>query len=359
VSVPGAYGERATGAEAATAPRTIKIAGTLRTDTPGQFVAAMRALAYHCAGGAGGPTGNAVRLSFGTQGITPAVSYAAYFDAATTFDRFNPQTIARGGRLELVFVVLDAIAHDTADTTIPLSSTTAACPVGTARVRPLIVLDGAFTSRIVTLTDGAGVTKGSFTITAPSSTVLGGHTVEIDCAAETITWVHSGTRTLKPDWLSAGDFFALDPAHATLDAIGLVASRAEGEGDVGGTSGVAYDTALDPVWVDRFITNTTGGYTLSGVTMPYYGGTPDVPVPTGKVGLVLTGTAGSVTVPFTPTIQGAQWPYIVLRYKVVTGSSRSTRSTARRATGSRRSTRAARTARSTGSGTPSCWTCGA
>lgn len=320
VAPPSGFGERVTGAAALLAPRTITIECTVGTDTPGQFNNAVRALGHHCAGYAGGPTGNPVRLSFGTQGITPAVCYTAYLDATATFERNDPQDSAQYGTMRLVFVALDPRALDAADTTIPLGTTAAAVPVGTARERPLVVLDGPFTTRLVTLTDAGGTTRGTVGLTAPSATVLSGHTVEIDCAAETITHVHGGTRTLHPEWLSSGDFFALDLAHTALDGNGLVASHTEGEGDVGGASGVAYNTAFDPVWVDRFVTNTVASYTLSGLTMTYYGATPDVPVPTGKVGLVLTGTAGSVVIPFTPTIQGAQWPYVVLRYKVITGS---------------------------------------
>lgn len=209
---PGRFGERVTGAAATVPPRRITLTGTVLASSAAAYDTAVRDLLAACAGAASGPTSAAVTLTLAPAvGVAPAVQYTAYLTGATSAERDG--IYLPGGPVTLVFECPDPIAVDVAETSVALSTSIVRCALGTVRSNPVLSLAGPFTARSVTLTDGAGATRGTLTITAPGSTVLTGHTVEVDTDAETVTHVHGGARDPHAAWLTAGDFFWLDPQH--------------------------------------------------------------------------------------------------------------------------------------------------
>lgn len=211
VAAPGVFGERATGAAALVPPRRVTFDGTVIATSAATYDQAVRDLLAFCAGGADGTTSEAVTLAVApAPGVAPAVRRTAYLAAETTVRRAGD---SNAGAVTLVFEALDPVAVDVSETSVSLSTTIARCALGSVRSNPVISLAGPFTSRVVTLKDGADVVRGTLTITAPASTVLTGHTVEIDTAASTVTWVHGGVRDARAAWLVAGDFVWLRPQH--------------------------------------------------------------------------------------------------------------------------------------------------
>lgn len=213
--VPGG-GERATGAAGQLAPRVLTIAGSVPGIDAADAAATVAALLAHCAGAAGSGgdgTGAASAPVAITLPTWPARQWTGALDVATTATVDAP---ALSGVVAVVlnFVCPDPYAYDLAPTVVALSAVAAAVPVGTARHGALIALPGPWTTRTLTYADGAGVVRGTLTVTAPAGAVLAGETVEIDLAAQTITHVSAAAvRTPHAAWRTAGRWFRLLPAH--------------------------------------------------------------------------------------------------------------------------------------------------
>jgi hypothetical protein len=111
--------------------------------------------------------------------------------------------------LTLAVQFLDPLRYTITPTTVTLSSTPAACALGTALTFPVVTVTGACTNPTITLKTSTGTTVGSLSITG---SVGAGESLVIDCGAALVSLVAGGVSTPKLDWWTGGDFFALDPA---------------------------------------------------------------------------------------------------------------------------------------------------
>lgn len=222
-------GERATGAGAVVPPRSLSVKLNI-VAASASAVATVRDAVLSLAAGVTSGTASGGKSGAVTAiiGSVTARQYTVYL-AANTSAEWMPAALAPGrvgATLTLVFTALDPLSYDATATTTALSTTIARTACGTAPTWPVITLAGPFTSRVVTYKDGADVTRGTFTI---AGTVLSGESVVIDCDAESVAHVVSGVSTAANTWLTAGDFFALDPAHiASATNPGLVLSAGTG-----------------------------------------------------------------------------------------------------------------------------------
>lgn len=221
MAVGGPAGERASGAAATLAPRTVTVTGTLlvRGAAPGLPLAtardaAVQALFAACAGVADiadlRPTGAETRvLTLAIATVPNRVWYGA-LDAQSTASATGVQGRSGAAALALVFVCPDPRSFDAAPTEVALSAVAADVLVGTAVHGAVITLDGPFAARTLTYTDGFGVVRGTLTVTGA---VGAGESVELDLEAETIVHVAvGGARTPRAAWRTAGDWFRLAPA---------------------------------------------------------------------------------------------------------------------------------------------------
>lgn len=213
VAVPGGFGARATGASAAPGPRRLELVGRLEAASAAALETALATVLTVCLGAAGGPTAADVTLVLGAAGASPTRQWTAAL-ADAVVQRRAPTGLTPVADLTLVFEARDPLSYDASVTTLALSTAVARGALGTAWSWPVVALAGAFSgARTITLVDGADATVRTLTVTVPSSTVLSGHTVEVDMLAETVTHVHGGVRDARASWLTGGDFVALDPAH--------------------------------------------------------------------------------------------------------------------------------------------------
>ncbi len=121
---------------------------------------------------------------------------------------FDRQFRANGLRVALTFTCPDPRALSRCATVVALTTSPAACPLGTAPVAPVIRIFGAATNPVLTYRTAGGVSRQTmgFTITLASTDYL-----EIDCEAKTVLKSVSGTVTNAIDTLTSGDFPTLDP----------------------------------------------------------------------------------------------------------------------------------------------------
>ena len=113
------------------------------------------------------------------------------------------QIIARDLPVEIVLVAFDPYWRQTTDTSVALSAVAAACPLGTAPVRPVLTLSGAATNPLYTLNHHNGTTIATLGLTL---TTVAGDSLVVDCDRMQITL--NGADRL--DVLTSGDFLELD-----------------------------------------------------------------------------------------------------------------------------------------------------
>lgn len=130
------------------------------------------------------------------------------------------------GDVVMTFEAADPLRYDVNPQGIPLSTSRAALPVGTAPSFPLIRIHGGgatVTGPIVaTMRNAAGDSVQTFTIstTSLSGGVLGANDyIDVDCARIRMLKSIGGTQTDATALWSSGDFFVIRPADASWELL--------------------------------------------------------------------------------------------------------------------------------------------
>lgn len=122
-----------------------------------------------------------------------------------------PDLVQPVTQVAISLLALDPRLLAASDTVITFTSTLTETPLGSGPSFPVIRIDGAATDPVLTYADHTGTTVKTLGLTIS----LGASDwVEIDMMERTI--VDDGG-TPRPDALTSGGFFALDPAHGTAD----------------------------------------------------------------------------------------------------------------------------------------------
>jgi phage-related protein len=130
-------------------------------------------------------------------------------DVATiTTQQVGPQFRQSRLPVEIVLTAFDPYLYDGTNTVVAVAAAAqAACPLGTALVRPVLSIAGAAAAPTVTLYKYDGTVMGS--IAFATVVLAGGDTLVIDCQA--MTAKKNGASVVAQ--LSAGDFIELDPVR--------------------------------------------------------------------------------------------------------------------------------------------------
>lgn len=133
----------------------------------------------------------------------------AYLETKTTDATTGPVLISRTLRTVLNFLILNPYYCDITATTTTLDATIRRLQLGTAPSYPVLTISGASTNPIFSLFKYDGTLLGTIGLTLST---VGGDTLIVDTGAKTIK-KNGATQIVA---LTAGDFFALDPAVAQL-----------------------------------------------------------------------------------------------------------------------------------------------
>lgn len=172
------------------AERRFTLGGTLMASSLATLQANYRALQYRVAGG----PRTLVLVDDSTRRISAWLS-------GLTFAYLGRDLGSEFASVELAWRALTPFWESTSATTVALTTTPAACALGTVPSWPVITVDQ---NCVVTYKDDAAATVASITITG----ISGSQTVSIDMETRAVTHSVSG---ITPALRTAGRFFALSP----------------------------------------------------------------------------------------------------------------------------------------------------
>lgn len=131
----------------------------------------------------------------------------AYLEAHVTDVGTGPVLIQRTLKARLDLLLLDPYAYDITTTSVTLGAGVNRALLGTAPSFPVITINGAATNPTISLVRYDGTVLATLTLTI---TTIAGDTLIIDMDKKTI--LKNGASAIST--ISAGDFFAMDPATA-------------------------------------------------------------------------------------------------------------------------------------------------
>ena len=194
VGVPDHEGPVAITLEPTLAAKTFVVVGTIEAPAAADFETYTDTLKYQLRSGT-------LTIIAGNQESRQRSGVLVDFDAVP----FEGELMTHA-TVTLTIRCRDPIAYDTTDTTVSgASAADLACAVGLYKSRPTITVTGPTSPLVLTYKNAAGTTLHTMTLTFPGSPT----SVVVDMTKDGRTITVDGTR--HDDYLTAGDFFALDP----------------------------------------------------------------------------------------------------------------------------------------------------
>ena len=194
VGVPDHEGPIAISLEPTLAPRTFVVVGSIEVATPETFETNLDTLKYQLRSGT-------LTIITGNQDARQRSGTLVDFDA-TPYEG----EIATHAQVTLTIRCRDPIAYATSNTTVTgTSASDITCAVGLYKSRPTVTVNNPTSPLVLTYKNASGTTRATMTITFPGSPAA----IVVDMTKDGRTVTVDGTR--HDDYVTAGDFFALDP----------------------------------------------------------------------------------------------------------------------------------------------------